>query len=233
VKVFKNDDMHAKNNETEQGTALLLTARQVSWIVSGFFLLCFFIFMAGYFLGQRSVVTDFTNKVEQESLGDSIFASLYSLNNATDTDASEDDYESPAIETTGIKETLAALIAQDDAAQAWQEMDVETANDLLGVQVVEEGIKNNETTKMLPIMNYYAELIGFGTLKSAHAFVDKLQKQGIVTLVKERVSKTVKGKRVVWYQVVTEPCGDQMALLELVKRLEKKEHLKDVHIQTC
>ncbi len=52
---------------------------QVSIIVAGLLLLSFFLFMGGYFLGQKNAITAFSNKIEQESFSDQIYSSMCSL----------------------------------------------------------------------------------------------------------------------------------------------------------
>lgn len=229
VKFFqdnKSDNNHQKsewqNPEwTIDKTALLLTSRQISWIISGFLLLSFFVFMAGYFLGQRKVVADFTCKVEQESLGDIIFSSLYSSYNIKDPIDSAD--EEASSETVAISdEGVLPDIVQSESILVAQD-----------IQEVEELSVNDSLLNNEPVTRYYAELIGFGTAKAAKTFVDRLQKDGISVDIKKRTSKTSQGKQVAWYQVVTEQFDETTTLFDLVKKIEKKEHLKGVSIQTC
>ena len=77
---------------------------------------------------------------------------------------------------------------------------------------------------------YYAQLAGFSSLKMAEAFVTRLNKKQIPVLIKERISKSAKGRPVRWYQVVTEPYEDQDALNSVVAILKKEEKLRDVRI---
>ena len=77
---------------------------------------------------------------------------------------------------------------------------------------------------------YYAQLAGFSSLHSAEAFVARLNKKQVPVLIKERASKSAKGRPVRWYQVVTEPYEDQDALNSVVAILKKEEKLHDVRI---
>jgi hypothetical protein len=77
---------------------------------------------------------------------------------------------------------------------------------------------------------YYAQLAGFASLRSAEAFVTRLNKKRIHALIKERISKSAKGRSVRWYQVVTESYEDQDALNSVVAILKKEEKLHDVRI---
>ncbi len=63
VNFFQNN----KQN-TPDGTELVLNNRQLSLIIAGSIILCFFIFITGYFLGQKNVLERFSNKAEQDSL---------------------------------------------------------------------------------------------------------------------------------------------------------------------
>ena len=77
---------------------------------------------------------------------------------------------------------------------------------------------------------HYAQLAGFSSLRHAEAFVARLNKKQIPVLIKERVSKSSKGRAITWYQVVTEPYEDQDALNSVVAILKKEEKLHDVRI---
>lgn len=80
---------------------------------------------------------------------------------------------------------------------------------------------------------FFAQLIGFGTEKAAHAFSQKLNQQYIPTYVKKHANKTAKGRVVNWYQVVTEPYEDRKELAALVEKVSIQEKLKDVVISAC
>ncbi len=81
--------------------------------------------------------------------------------------------------------------------------------------------------------SYLAELIGFGSLSSAQAFVDRLEKKGIKVSIKKRDSKSARGKLVSWYQVVTQPYDSHENLMRVVDVVKRDERLKGVHIITC
>jgi preprotein translocase subunit SecA len=80
---------------------------------------------------------------------------------------------------------------------------------------------------------YYAQLIGFCTEKSAQKFVQKLASKGIETEIKKRKSKTAKGKVSYWYQVVTSFYSDKDELIALVQRISQEENIKGTSIQVC
>lgn len=205
-----NSDINRYCDKETDAIVFTLTSRRFSWMVSGFLMLSFFIFMAGYFLGQRKVLADFSCKVEQESLGDAIFSSVYSLYTNRDSMDSSDDEGSSEI--------------------------VEATPELCDSQEVLEVNKHDEEVPLVQksenSAQYYAELIGFGTETAAQSFAARMQKDGIPVNVKKRVSKTARGKQIAWYQVITEKFCETEPLLDLVRKLEKKEHLK-ANIQMC
>lgn len=84
--------------------------------------------------------------------------------------------------------------------------------------------ENAPTTETESNVLWVAQLAGFGQLGRAQAVVSRLKKLGIQTRVETRKGK--KGKRrVVWYQVVTEPHADRQELELLVQRLKTIERL--------
>lgn len=200
-----------QQDDTEATTIVFtLTSRLLSWIVSGFLILSFLIFMAGYFLGQRKVLADFSCKIEQESLGDTIFSSLYTLHNTNkdSMDSSDDEGNSEIVEPV------------TEVTESQNVLEVPKIEEAAVVQKIENSSR------------YYADLIGFRTQAAAHDFAQRVQKDGVSVHVKKRMSKTAQGRQFAWYQVATDQFSEIAPLLELVKRIEKKEHLK-ANIQTC
>lgn len=163
-------------------SALYLSNRQVSWLIASLILLSFFIFIAGYFLGQRKAVE---HQIELAAL-----QSIIPMQ-ATPIEQNQTSVAfAPAINT----------IAQDDFSQE---------------------------------QLYKAQLIGFGTMRAAHQFVDRLQQKNLPVRVQERHSKTAQGKEVIWYQVTTELFNDKQELMAFVEKIQKEERLKDIRIVSC
>lgn len=159
-------------------SALYLTNRQVSWLIASLILLSFFIFLAGYFLGQRT-----SNKYDSKV---------------------------PVEHSLEKNET-------EDVSSPVQERAVE--------QLAESDLSAEQF--------YKAQLIGFGTLRAANQFVDRLQQKNLPVRVQERHSKTAQGKEVIWYQVTTELFNDKQELTAFVERIQKEERLKDIRIIAC
>ena len=79
---------------------------------------------------------------------------------------------------------------------------------------------------------YFARLIGFSSKKNAQACLHKWQKKGFDTQLIERSSKSVKGKTVNWYQLVTHQYHDKADLNDFINKLKSVEQLNDIEIVT-
>lgn len=74
---------------------------------------------------------------------------------------------------------------------------------------------------------YFAELIGFGTLSQAKNYAARLKKREVKAHVIEHKSRTARGKTRAWYQVITAPMQYD-ALQALVDRIKIEDHLQGV-----
>jgi hypothetical protein len=207
----KWEDSFKKNENacycsTNQG--LFVPNRQLSVVIAGFLFLCFCIFITGYFLGKKNVAEQSVQAMQQEAFADHIYSSVLTAEQKIESHNTSTllASQSPVIEI------VEQLITQDDTQ----------------IAVV---VPQNESTQR--IIQYYAQLIGFGTEKSAHLFVNKLAAKGIQTEIKKRVSKTVKGKTSYWYQVVTPLYSNKDDLSQLVDKITKEENIKDASIRVC
>ncbi len=203
-RLFQSNESHSELDPALTNNGFFLSKQHMSWVLSGIILICFFIFIAGYFMGQQKAIEQFSTSVDQESLADKIYSSLYSV------------YDNKGITT-----------AQDqESGEAGAETTEETAQE------------DNQSPKLTELnqpaaQQFYAELAGFGAHKNATIFANKLQNKGIAANVRTRYSRTVRGKKIAWYQVITDNHTSQEQLELLVARLKQEERLKDVHIVTC
>jgi hypothetical protein len=78
-------------------------------------------------------------------------------------------------------------------------------------------------------LQHRALLFG-GTKKAVTEFANRLQNRGIIVEVRERVSKTTKGKTRYWYQAVTTPYSNKDDLMAVVTTITNLEKLKNVEI---
>jgi hypothetical protein len=81
-----------------------LTMRQLSLAVAALLAFSFFIFIAGYFLGQKRAVEEFSHKLDQDSLADQIYSSMCVLYDVKD--ENEDGVENDMNEEAEEKEEL-------------------------------------------------------------------------------------------------------------------------------
>lgn len=162
-------------------SALYLSNRQVSWLIASIILLSFFIFIAGYFFGQRKAVE---HQVE--------LASIHGM-----------------LPPEVLQESSSVPVAQAPT-------------------ITEHVGQESHAGKM-----YKAQLIGFGTMRAAHQFAERLQHKNMPVRVQERHSKTAQGKEVIWYQVTTELFNDKHELTAFVEQIQKEERLKDIRIVSC
>lgn len=207
----KWEDSFKKNENacycsTNQG--LFIPNRQLSIVVAGFLFLCFCIFITGYFLGKKNVTEQSVQAMQQEAFADHIYSSVLTA---------QQDAES--------HNTSTLLVSQAPAVEIVEQIIMQ--NDTLVAAVIPQNESSQPTTQ------YYAQLIGFGTEKSAHVFVNKLAAKGIKTEIKKRVSKTVKGHTSYWYQVVTPLYSNKDELSQLVDKITKEENIKDASIRVC
>lgn len=196
-------ECHCSNNQ-----GLFIPNRQLSAIVAVCLLLCFVIFMTGYFLGKKKVVEQFTHQVQQEAFADQVYASVI----ATSADIQSSPQELLVTHADDAMNNPSESINQD-------------------IVVLQE--THAEKVAQQKNERYYAQLIGFGTEKAAQLFVKKLAAKGIETEMKKRTSKTAKGQTSYWYQVVTTAYDDKNELSALVDKLAKEENIKDACIRVC
>jgi len=194
----------------ENNKDIQISNRQAAWFLSGSFAIGFFLFIAGYFLGQRQAVQSFSQKVDQESLADQISSSLFMLYDASAPEEEEDDVELSENEESADEEQQ-----EDRLSQA---QDIETPKQL---------VQDEQEDKS----HYYAPLIGYGTKRAADKFCQKLTQQGIPVEVKSYPSRSPRGRKITWYQVVTKPYTDRDELERLVAQISEKERLKGVQVK--
>lgn len=211
-------------------SGVFLTGRQMSWLVSSVIMVCFFVFISGYFLGKKKAVEKFYHKIKQDSFADHIYSSMCSMYDKQNEQLGEGG-------GTEIQLTDIGLVDADSMEQkltgASQESEVAAPKH--GGQTtcvaVDAGVRPEFEVEER--CQYYAELIGFGTERAARRFADKLSKDNVAVSVKRRRSKTVRGRVITWYQVVTGTFDDKDDLIALVDDVSARERLKDVRIVSC
>lgn len=200
---------------------LFLSNRHMSWALSTVLFLLFFVFMVGYFLGKKKIVDQLNHKIDQESLTDHVYSSMYAL---------YDNKVQPGV--------LDNAEPGDEAAEGESEEQPleQTIDTAAQVKVLEEDPKT-EQSEVISVQNdgheYFAQLVGFGNERAAQQFVKKLAQRDITAHIKQRPSRTAKGRIVYWYQVITESFTNKEELLTLVETIKRREKLHDVRIITA
>ncbi len=221
---FSQEDSSRSGRERKE-SGIFLTSRHVSWVVSVIILACFFIFIAGYFLGKKKAVEKFYRKVGQESFSDHIYYSMCSMYDKSDLQQGAEGEENTSAKVVAVEQDVSS---QDTSIAISSTPAIE--KDISSV--VESEVSNKIQEEKAP-GHFYAELIGFGTHRAARKFADKLKKENIAVSVKKRKSKTARGKVIVWYQVITQKFSDKNDLIALVDDISAQERLKDVRIVSC
>jgi hypothetical protein len=201
-----------------KATGLFIKSQQLSRYVAAAILILFFTFIIGFFGGQRYAIQQFSNKIDNDSFADQIYASLCAI---SDQDLDSQDSCESYPEDVDQKD-------QDDSEIANKHAQLNEAP----TSLEEPAAVDAATYKTDDAQEYYAELIGFGTSQAAHRFTHQLIKKGFPAEVKKRQSKTSRGKPIYWYQVVTDLYQDKEKLTALVDRITKEEKLSGVRIVT-
>lgn len=112
----------------------------------------------------------------------------------------------------------------DDAHATSESAEPETeANEELVAKIEKPAVEGPKTV-------YVAPLVGFGTLHAANIFAQRVKKRGIPVVVKQRSSKTQRGRKIVWYQAVTNEYSTKDELEKVIAQIQEKEKIKQVKI---
>lgn len=179
-----------------------LTSHHISWLLAALIIINAGIFTVGYYWGKRTGAQQLCATISRDAFADQIYNSLCLASAGTQEEHDDEETDTASDENEGSE-----AVAQSDAES------VDSSADPLEVKP-----------------QFYAQLAGFTSFKKAEGFVCRLQKRQIPVLIKERISRTCKGRSLTWYQVVTEPYEDQDALNSVVAILKKEEKLHDVRI---
>ncbi len=205
---------------------IMMNKRQVSIIMASMLLFCLFVFIVGFFLGKRSAIEDFSDKVTHHALHDQIDFLLT-------TQSLESSKSNDEVQGDNIIQDIAET-SQDISPKVL----ITAAKDSINVmpiaqEPVVEYFEQKETTAIAQFDNkpQYAQLIGFGTKKAAQAFVARLHKHQIPVVLKTVMSKTASGKQRVWYQAITPTYQSTQELQEQVTKIKRLEHIRDADIK--
>lgn len=197
--------MFEKESPSHEYT-IKLTMRQLSLAMAAFLAFSFFVFIAGYFLGQKKAAEEFSFRADQDSLADQIYSSMCVLYDAKD--ENEDTGENESSEDIENNEISDSIEPKDES------------NQIVALQPVVEQ------------KQFVATIAGFGAsnVGDGKKLIQQLTKQGFPVELVERTSKTAKGKTVVWYQIVTKPYASKDVLEKAIHQIAKLAHVKEKSI---
>lgn len=190
--------------QKEEDKSIVMTENEITWLVAAVLLMIVFSFVGGVYYGKWQAAADVVNHIERESFADRVYYALsgsHVVTGGEDEGGFNEGYNNPDDNTM-----------HNDSATPEE---IEDSGDS-----VEEDLA--------PVSRYKAQLAGFGTKNAAHAYCTKLKKRGIAADIDERVSRTKKGKRITWFQVVV--VDEKEVLDRIVERLKKDDKLTNVPI---
>jgi len=202
-----------------QEQAVSISRRLIPGLFSLMLLLVFIAFMIGYFLGVKYTTDEFVTQIRQETLADQLLVS--SVGGANGASAPEQEVSSVAVassETESVSSAPSEMIAQSSD-------NTPVATVAATVPTITSEVAHAQSAR------YSAELIGFGTKGAAQEFIKRVSVYNPIPLeLKERQSKTARGKVIKWYQVVTGKYEQKQELQKQLDTLIKKERLQDIKI---
>lgn len=200
-----------------QEQALSISRRLIPGLFSLVLLFVFIAFMIGYFLGVKYTTDEFVTQIRQETLADQLLVSSVGSSNGTSV---------PEQEVASI--VVAAEV--EPAPAVPNELTVQSS-DNRPLEAVATVVPAVIETVQAQSARYSAELIGFGTKGAAQEFIKRVAAYNPVPLeLKERQSKTARGKVIKWYQVITGKYEQKQELQRQLDSLIKKERLQDIKI---
>jgi hypothetical protein len=194
---------------TKNPDLLIMTRRHASAVVAALLFIFFMSFMMGYFLGTKHATEEFIIQMHQETFADQLLSSVCGLGNPpSSVPLSNGALKNESLETSSVSSDLQRTSLPEEDS---------TLSDTLD---------NDEL--------YAAELIGFGKYEAATQFIARVtQATGINLELRTRHSKNQRGKKVTWYQVVTQRYPNKAALDTDLEQIVKKETLHDINRVTC
>lgn len=172
---------------------LLVTFRELTYLVVIFVFSLFLVFTGGYFLGKKNALEELVLQYDDECFAEKINQSFSVFS------------EAESHVDTGVLDEEAHEDKDDKSMQTSAYSEIE----------------NSETNE--PEAYAYAQLCGFGSREAAQKYGNSLLKRGVEYQILERKSKSKKGKRIIWYQVATEkmPKKNLLNLIEKISKEDR------------
>jgi|GEM_PF-670618 len=211
-----------------QETGLFVRNRELSYGIALCLFVLFFVFMAGFYWGKQQAVKDFLHGIDRNAFSDNVSFSLYSLNKQ------HENHKNIVRDASDIFENSDNNDSSDYDSNDGDSCDSGDSDKVVSVVLDETNDTNDaecaQDNSQFPVVQYHAQLIGFGTASAAEQFANHVAKRGFSVKVKKRRSNTAKGKRIQWYQVVTDNYSDKDYLEKVVDILARQEKLGNVRI---
>lgn len=191
------------DEEKNSGNELRISESHVRTAVALLLLVVGFLCVVSYHWGKKKAYEEFVDTLRSDSLGDKVSAALCSV------------YDSHTID--------------DSDTHDESEMTAEPAAESSLTQEGDGSALQAPPAQQEDVQRYQAELAGFGSAEAARRYVHTLGQRGIQAHVVERASKTARGVRHTWYQVVTSSMAHD-ELQNIVSRIKARDRLKNVTI---
>ncbi len=198
-------------NQNNESDLIKIKQQQAAQIVVGLLLCVIFVFISGYYFGKKRALETFTDQFENDSFADKMaysICSIYDTGDKNSGESSENGDNSEGEEDSQNGET-------DEAS----EVPITPAATAATPEMPKVSVK------------YFAQLAGFGTESAALKCADQIRRKGLPVVVKEKISKSSRGRSIKWYQVVTQNYDDKQQLVNRIDKVSKSVKLKDVKIK--
>ncbi len=198
---------------------------ETGWFLATLCVVAGGMFIIGYLVGQRNALDSFLYAVEEQSFADKITCSFYSMNGQElPDDGDGDEQQESTVGDTEIQKNVSDNSSENGLGSSLQ-VSLDEQTDKGGTVY-----GDNDQDEFHEKTGYYAPLIGFGTLRAADHCAQKLKKMGIDAHLEERVSQGRRGKKIIWYQIVTENYTDKEMLKAVVERVKQELNIKEINI---
>lgn len=215
------DALSSKNNHDQQDLCasclrnphyLVFHKKMVSRLVALLLITAFSVFVVGFFLGKKQLAEDFGHHVEHANFSDQINFALSSL------------YDKEQPQKNNEHESMTSYEQSEDL--------IDKPTNTIVAATPETSVKIDQSVSQpqsKSTVKYAAQLLG-GKRKDITEFAQRLNKHGITIEIRERVSKSARGKTVQWYQAVTPQFENESDLQTLVAKIQKLEKINNIQI---
>jgi len=201
--------MHKNNIESKNVVGFIMfSPRHISWIIAAVLFVNSVSFLTGYLWGKKCAAEQACYTIKRDSLADTVYSAVCWQNGQLN-DTDEQDVDANETSDDLDNESIVAVAENEDVVEC------------------ESKIENEELESSA---RYFAQLVSFHTRRQADIFANKLQSNAIPVTVKERSSKTPKGRVIRWYQIVAGPYETRERVTQVAAQLQKSEKLHDVRI---